>query len=117
MKELVKRYNRIVPINGGIVLDMKFEDSIRRSAGGILLPETASGEVQQEIRARVLAVDTNHWTDERPCPVKPGDVVVVQRNRGVDMEFGAAAKLPTRKVVRIEDIVCRLDGYIVEVPA
>ena len=58
--------------------------------------------------ARVLAIAD----DLAISPVKVGDVVVVRRHSGVEIEVGHTHK----RVVKVDDIACVLEGFVVPPP-
>jgi co-chaperonin GroES (HSP10) len=109
-----KRYNRIRPVNGGIVVDMKFENQFGTEVGGIVLPDTTLDRESKEIvRARILDIDTK-FHEGKELPVKVGDVVIIKRHAGLEVEMynGGA----TKRVIPLDAICCVLDGYLVPEP-
>ena len=61
------------------VLAKKIEEEERRTAGGIVLPESAKSD--KVVRAKVIAVGTNEKIE-----VKVGDEIVVSSYAGTEIE-------------------------------
>ncbi len=109
-----KRYNRIRPVNGGIVVDMKFENQFETAVDGIVIPETTTDRESKEIvRARILDIDKKFY-EGKELPVKIGDVVIVKRHAGLEVEMGVGGA--TKRVIQLEHICCVLEGYLVPEP-
>jgi len=75
----------IKPLDDRIVV--KALDAEEKSAGGILLPDTAKEKPQ---KAKVLAVGAGRLTDEGkrlPLDVKVGDVVLHGKYAGTDVKW------------------------------
>ena len=75
----------IKPLDDRIVV--KALDAEQKSAGGILLPDTAKEKPQ---KAKVLAVGAGRLTDEGkrlPLDVKVGDVVLHGKYAGTDIKW------------------------------
>jgi len=71
---------RVKPL-GKRILAKKLETEERKTAGGLVLPETVKNE--KTVRAEVVAVGT----DEK-FEVKVGDVILVQSFSGTEIEEG-----------------------------
>ncbi len=71
---------KIKPL-GRRVLARKFEEQERKTAGGIVLPESAKSD--KVVRAKVIAVGT----DEK-FEVKKGDEILVSSFAGTEVEVG-----------------------------
>lgn len=111
---MIKRYNHIRPVNGGIVVDMQFEKAFGQTVGGILLPDSAAERESKEIvRARVLDIDTKFY-EGKELPVKVGDVVIIKRHAGLEVEMYQGGA--TKRVIPLDAICCVLDGYLVPAP-
>jgi chaperonin GroES len=75
----------IRPLDDRIVI--RALDAEEKTAGGILLPDTAKEKPQ---KATVLAVGTGRLTDEGkriPLDVKPGDVVLYGKYAGTEVKW------------------------------
>jgi chaperonin GroES len=75
----------IQPLDDRIVI--RALDAEEKSAGGILLPDTAKEKPQ---RAKVLAVGAGRLTDEGkriPLDVKPGDTVLFGKYAGTEVKW------------------------------
>lgn len=77
---------RLEPLANFVLLRPITED-LRTKAGLHLPPKFA--QMQETIRATVEAVGPG--SAEKPMPVKPGDVVVIQSNAGVKIEHESGA--------------------------
>ncbi len=71
---------RVKPL-GKRVLAKKLEQESRKTAGGLVLPDTVKNE--KTIRAEVVAIGT----DEK-FEVKVGDIILVQSFSGTEIEEG-----------------------------
>jgi chaperonin GroES len=75
----------IRPLDDRIVI--RALDAEEKTAGGILLPDTAKEKPQ---KATVLAVGSGRLTDEGkriPLDVKPGDVVLYGKYAGTEVKW------------------------------
>ena len=111
---MIKRYNRIRPVNGMIVVDMKFEDQFNKVLGGIHVPDVAAERESKEIvRARILDIDKK-FHEGKELPVKVGDVVIIKRHAGLEVEMYQGGA--TKRVIPLDAICCVLEGYAVPEP-
>jgi len=84
---------------GNRVLVKILEDEEKKSAGGIVLPSTAKDD--KALRAEVIAVGENEKIE-----VKPGDIVLVPRYGGTELEQDQDKLL----IVKAPDILAVLKG-------
>ena len=94
----------IRPIDDRVVL--KVLDAEEKSAGGILLPDTAKEKPQ---RGKVAAVGQGKLLDsgKRAAPdVKVGDVVLFGKYAGSDVRVGDEEY----KILRENEILAKIDG-------
>jgi chaperonin GroES len=93
---------KIRPLDDRVVIEPLEADE--KSAGGILLPDTAK---QKPTRGRVLAVGPGKLNDkgERATPsVRPGDEVIYGRYAGSDVEVDGR----DIKILRETDILAKV---------
>lgn len=90
----------INPVAGYVLIEP--EEAVRKTASGIVLPETAVGEKPQ--RGKVLAVGPDEVTDsgsKRPAPCKAENTVYYKKWGGNDIKIGDREYL----LVKFEDIL------------
>lgn len=93
----------IRPLDDRIVI--KALEAEEKTAGGILLPDTAKEKPQ---KAKVLAVGTGRLTDEGkriPLDVKVGDVVLFGKYSGTDVKWNGE----DLKILRESEVLAVLD--------
>jgi len=71
---------KIKPL-GRRVLAKKIEEEQRKTAGGIVLPESAKSD--KVVRAKVIAIGTDEKSE-----VKKGDEIIVSSFAGTEVEMG-----------------------------
>lgn len=88
------------PTAGNILLEP--EEAMKKTASGIVLPETATGEKPQ--RGKVLSVGTDEITDsgaKKVAPCKVGDTVYYKKWGGNEIKLEGKEYL----FVKFEDIL------------
>lgn len=88
------------PTPGNILLEP--EEAIKKTASGIVLPETATGEKPQ--RGKVLSVGADEITDsgaKKTAPCKVGDTVYYKKWGGSEIKLEGKEYL----FVKFEDIL------------
>ncbi len=94
----------IRPLDDRIVI--KALEAEEKTAGGILLPDTAKEKPQ---KAKVLAVGAGRLTDEGkriPLDVKVGDVVLFGKYSGSDVKWNGE----DLKILRESEVLAVLDS-------
>jgi chaperonin GroES len=95
---------KIRPLHDRVVVRRLEEE--RRSAGGIVIPDTAK---EKPIQGEIVAVGKGKILengDIRPLDVKPGDKVLFGKYSGTEVKIGAEELL----VMREEDIMGVVEG-------
>ncbi|MBN1945085.1 MAG: co-chaperone GroES [Bradymonadales bacterium] len=84
----------VKPLNDRILVKRIEEE--QRSAGGIIIPDTAK---EKPLQARVIAVGPGRWEkDKRIAPeVKPADVVLIGKYSGTDIKIDGEEHLILRE--------------------
>ena len=81
-----KKRMKIKPLNDRVLIKRK--DADKMTPGGLYIPETA--REKQVMQAEVIAVGPGAFDDSgqrRPVGVSPGQVVIVSRYGGTDVEI------------------------------
>jgi chaperonin GroES len=95
---------KIRPLHDRVIV--KREEEERKSAGGILIPESAA---EKPIRGRVLAVGNGKILESgevRKLDVKVGDKILFGKYSGTEVKVDGEDVL----VMREEDILAVIDG-------
>jgi len=94
----------IRPIDDRVVIQVL--EAEEKSAGGIILPQTAKEKPQQ---GKVVAVGNGRMTDDgtrHPMELKKGDVVIFGRYSGSDIKVDGKEF----KIMREAEILARVNG-------
>ena len=95
---------KIRPLHDRVVVRRLEEE--RRSAGGIVIPDTAK---EKPIQGQIVACGNGKILDDgkvRPLDVKPGDKVLFGKYSGTEVKIGTEELL----VMREEDIMGIVEG-------
>ena len=94
----------IRPLDDRVLIQV--EDAEERTAGGIVLPDTAQEKPQ---RGKVVAVGSGRVLKDgsrAPLDLKKGDTVVFGKYSGSDVEVAGE----DYKIMRESDVLARLEG-------
>lgn len=86
----------IKPLHDRVLLE-RIDDAEQKSAGGIIIPDTAK---EKPIEGKVVAVGDGARTDDgkvTPLVVKPGDRVLFGKYSGTDVKSGGKEYLMVRE--------------------
>ncbi|HMX63349.1 MAG TPA: co-chaperone GroES [Candidatus Sumerlaeota bacterium] len=86
----------IKPLHDRVLLE-RIDDAEQKSAGGIIIPDTAK---EKPIEGKVIAVGDGARSDDgkvTPLVVKPGDRVLFGKYSGTDVKSGGKEYLMVRE--------------------
>ena len=89
---------KIKPLGNRVLAKKIEEEEERKTAGGIVLPESAKSD--KVVRAKIIAVGTNEKIE-----VKKGDEIIVSSFAGTEMEVGEDKLL----LVKASDILAVIE--------
>jgi len=91
----------VKPLNDRILVKRVEEE--QRSAGGIIIPDTAK---EKPMQARVIAVGPGRWEKDKRIPVdiKEGDLILIGKYTGTEIKINGEDHL----IVREDEILANI---------